>query len=116
MPTPGPRFGGISRGIRLFPTTPLRIASIPRPSSRMVFCITEMALYAMPVVAENVLYLQGQDGHVTTLDALTGVEFWQTQLGWGGAPVVAESTLYASGYGNLFALGNAGDTNALTLA
>jgi outer membrane protein assembly factor BamB/dienelactone hydrolase len=77
---------------------------------------TEMALYAMPVVAENVLYFQSQDGHMTALDPVTGAEFWQAQLGWGGAPVVADGTLYASGYGNLFALGSAGDANAVSLA
>jgi outer membrane protein assembly factor BamB/dienelactone hydrolase len=76
---------------------------------------TAMALYPRPVVAENVLYFQSQDGHVTALDPTTGEEHWRTMLGWGGAPVVADGTLYASGYGNLFALGSAGDPNAISL-
>ncbi len=77
---------------------------------------TAMALYPQPVVAENVIYFQSQDGHLTALDSVTGVEQWRTMLGWGGAPVVADGTLYASGYGNLFALSSAGDANAVTLA
>jgi len=77
---------------------------------------TAMALYPKPIVAENVLYFQSQDGHVTALDATTGTEHWRTMLGWGGAPVLADGMLYASGWGNLFALGSAGDPNAITLA
>lgn len=77
---------------------------------------TEMALYPNPVVTENVLFIQSQDGHLTALDPITGIEQWRMMLGWGGAPVVADGTLYASGYGNLFALGSAGDATAATLA
>jgi outer membrane protein assembly factor BamB len=81
---------------------------------------TAMALYFKPTVADGVLYIQSQDGQVTALDPTTGDEHWRTMIGSGigsgAAPVAMDGRLFASGWGTLYALGSAGDPQAITLA
>jgi outer membrane protein assembly factor BamB len=64
------------------------------------------AVYSSPIIVEETLYSTSWSGNITAIDATTGRQLWEKNIGWGStsSPTVADDMVFVGSNNGLYAL------------